>query len=158
MGIGRIATLGSLSLALILSGCDNGSSEIRKERPVSVREIQDMAMQIHHPYLEGKGFVYSFNYNEIPVEVNISKDQFNERGNLLKYSFGNTSVRVYEHNIVKVYSSQGILIKDKEIIERAKRITPQIIKQLRNEQRTEVERANSNAVSDLNRVLKDRKG
>ncbi len=128
MGLGKILNIATISaiLALPISGCDDKNAD----KDSKIRTAQGNAIQLGHEYKKGKGFSYSFTVDGKPIELNLSRSYFEQKKNLIKYTTGTTSVRVYSGGGLAVYSSDDTLVDDPEAVEKARGLTEKVLDEL----------------------------
>lgn len=111
-----------ISGLVLVGGCKR---EDYSDRDKEIARVQEFANGGYKHYLYREGYIYDINIGGIQAQVNVSKQKF-EGGNLLKYTIGETSVRVYPGGRIKIWSGKS-RVRNQEIVAEYQRKTYKII-------------------------------
>lgn len=125
----------------VLGGC--------KEKGQRDKLIEKLQNSANVKYMDGEGYVYNVEVDGKPVYVNLSKHHFTNHGNVLKYHRGQTDVRVYYNERIKVWYNY-MPVDDPNTISIAQKFTDRVLEAVVRENERIREIAPEQARKDLN--------
>jgi len=123
------ASLSGLTV-ILAAGCEQ---KVDTPRDKAIRHLQESASPLVK-YVHGEGYVYDVSVGDDKVHVNLSQVKFTYHRNKLKYSIGDTDVRVYAGGEIEVWSKDA-RVNDPEMIAGYQQKTDQVLEAVADENR-----------------------